>query len=199
MNVDTHLNIAGIPDILLVCGGGGAQTPGPPVLTRRTDCTCSWIRWTGRMDGWMERSIVRYPLREKERERERGGRGLHESFRTWCPSPAGWCAQVESIQFDHDDPSCVSVRVCVCQCESMVGVWEDRNVLGVWICVCFLSLEVCLCQFNQSEINPAWYTHFKNVPFSGSICALSVCLCVRWNVKGGATHMIGSRPRVRMF
>lgn len=30
MNVDTHLDIAGIPDILLVCGGG-AQRPGPSV------------------------------------------------------------------------------------------------------------------------------------------------------------------------
>lgn len=58
MNVDRHLNIAEIPDILLVCGHR------PSVLSRPTDC---WI--TGWMDGWTEEVIDRFSLREK-RERE---------------------------------------------------------------------------------------------------------------------------------
>lgn len=47
MNVYTHLNIADIPDILLVCGAR-TQRPSPSVLSGATNCSHRQI------DGWMD-------------------------------------------------------------------------------------------------------------------------------------------------
>lgn len=63
MNVDTHLNIAGIPDVLLVCSHR------PSVLSRPAD---------GRTDGWMGGWVVGrmtdgFSLREKRARRGSAG------------------------------------------------------------------------------------------------------------------------------
>lgn len=84
MNVDTHLNIAGIPDILLVCGIG-AQRPDLQFSAGQQKAHMS-----GRRQRHREGERDMSPLRER-RERQGVMQGFYDSFRTRCPSCSSIC------------------------------------------------------------------------------------------------------------
>lgn len=97
----------------------GHKESGPSVLSRQASTLLIWI--DGGMDGWSERWIDRDRFFIEERERDRLMGRVSMTHSTWCPSSALRC--------DHED----------LRRSNVVGVWEDRNVLGMWHYVSFSS------------------------------------------------------------